>query len=130
MFRPGNKVGQIGEGIAVKFLMKQGFRVRSRNFWKKGGEIDIIAEKEGVIHFIEVKSVSRENIEIISLSQDVYRPEDNIHLKKIKNISATAQLYLLEQGIVDAEWCIDACIVYIDLLKKRAKVKMIRNIFV
>ena len=52
------KTGEIGENIAVKFLVKQGFSILNRNYTKKWGELDIVAEKAGKIHFIEVKSVS------------------------------------------------------------------------
>ena len=40
------KIGKIGEDIAAKFLMKHGFSVLDRNYTKKWGEIDIIAQKE------------------------------------------------------------------------------------
>ena len=54
------KIGETGENIAVKFLMKHDFTILDRNYTKKWGEIDIIAEKQDKIYFIEVKSVSRE----------------------------------------------------------------------
>jgi len=49
------KTGEIGENIAVKFLVKHGFSILGRNYTKKWGEIDIIAEKKGKIYFVEVK---------------------------------------------------------------------------
>ena len=54
------KIGEIGENIAVKFLMKHGFSVIDRNYTKKWGEIDIIAKKSEKLYFVEVKSVSRD----------------------------------------------------------------------
>ena len=56
------KKGEIGENIAVKFLMKHNFSIIERNYTKKWGEIDIIAEKSNKLYFIEVKSVSRETL--------------------------------------------------------------------
>jgi Holliday junction resolvase-like predicted endonuclease len=53
-------VGKIGEDTAARFLVKQGFMIVERNYWKKYGEIDIVAKKKGVIHFVEVKTVSCE----------------------------------------------------------------------
>ena len=53
------QTGEIGENIAVKFLVKHGYSILERNYTKKWGEIDVIAEKEGKLYFIEVKSVSR-----------------------------------------------------------------------
>ena len=56
------KIGEIGEDIAEKFLMKSGFTIVERNYTRKWGEIDIIAKKRGVVCFFEVKSVSCEII--------------------------------------------------------------------
>ena len=50
-------VGEIGEEIACQFLERKGFKILERNYRKPWGEIDIIAEKDGVIRFVEVKAV-------------------------------------------------------------------------
>lgn len=52
------KIGRLGEDIAQKYLENKGFSVIGQNYLKKCGEIDIIAQKRGIIHFIEVKTVS------------------------------------------------------------------------
>ncbi len=49
-----NKVGATGELIARKWLQNKGFLIVADNYQKKWGEIDIIAKKEAVIHFVEV----------------------------------------------------------------------------
>ena len=54
------KIGEIGENIACKFLVKQGFSILDRNYTKKWGELDIVARKYDKLYFIEVKSVSGE----------------------------------------------------------------------
>src|ERR1044071_2540935 len=49
-------LGNYGENLAVMWLQKQGYKILLRN-WKFGRlEIDIIAEKENVIHLFEVKT--------------------------------------------------------------------------
>ena len=53
------RVGQIGEDIACQFLERKGFKVLERNYRKPWGEIDIIAEKDGIVRFVEVKAFSR-----------------------------------------------------------------------
>ena len=61
------KTGEIGENIAVKFLVKQGFSILDRNYTKKWGELDIVAKKDNKLYFIEVKSVSRETLSSVNL---------------------------------------------------------------
>lgn len=51
------KIGDIGEELASMFLVKHGFEVIERNYRKKWGELDIIAAKDNLLHFIEVKTV-------------------------------------------------------------------------
>ena len=50
------KIGDLGENLCVKHLVKHGFKILDRNYQKKWGEIDIVAKKSGIIHFIEVKT--------------------------------------------------------------------------
>lgn len=47
--------GAAGEDAAARYLEAVGYRVLERNWRVKAGEVDIIAEKGGVIHFVEVK---------------------------------------------------------------------------
>jgi len=52
------RIGQIGEDCAVKYLENRGYKILERNYRKKYGEIDIIALKDSILHFVEVKSKS------------------------------------------------------------------------
>lgn len=54
------ELGAIGERIAERWLVQHDFVVIHKNFYARGSEIDIIAHKEGNIHFIEVKCVIHE----------------------------------------------------------------------
>ena len=49
-------VGDIGEEFAAQLLENSGYRIIARNYATKQGEIDIIAIRDGVIHFVEVKT--------------------------------------------------------------------------
>jgi len=124
-----NELGKIGEEIACKFLVKQDFHVICRNYRKKWGEIDIITEKQGIIHFIEVKSVSCENLGEVIHENDNFRPEDNLHSQKIKRLSRIIQTYLLEIDVSDeTEWQFDVMCVYISLTKRVGRVKYLEDI--
>lgn len=120
------KIGKLGEDIACKFLMKRGFSILERNYTKKWGEIDIIAQKDGKYYFIEVKSKSIESID--KVSYETNRPEDNMHYWKLKRLSRTVQTYLIHNRIGNTPWQFDLLVVYMDLDKRSAKVRVVENI--
>ncbi|MEK7646368.1 MAG: YraN family protein [Patescibacteria group bacterium] len=92
--------GRIGENEACSFIEREGFVVKERNYQKKWGEIDIIATKGHVIHFFEVKSITVPSID--SLEHE-YRPEENVHGLKVRNIRRMVETYLFEQGGGDGQ---------------------------
>ena len=121
------KTGEIGENIAVKFLVKQGFLIKERNYTKKWGEIDIIAEKDKKLYFVEVKRVSRETISHETNAD--YRPEDNMHPWKLKRLARAIQTYLLSHKILnEKEWQVDLLVVFLSLKDKKARVKVVSDI--
>jgi putative endonuclease len=52
----GNRTGKLGEDIAAHYLKTKGFEILEQNHWKPYGEIDIVAIKQGRLHFVEVKA--------------------------------------------------------------------------
>jgi len=125
-----NEVGKIGEETACKFLMKRGFKIIEQNYWKKWGEIDIVAKHKGRLHFIEVKTVSRENIQSVSHETlDEYRPEENVHPKKLERLSRTIQTYLLEKDY-EGDWQFDVIAVFLDTKNREAKCRYIEDVII
>lgn len=129
------QIGEVGENIACKFLMKQGFQILERNYTRKWGEIDVVAIKDRKLYFIEVKSISREVSALKDIKSHVkdtsgeYRAEDNMHPWKLKRLSRTIQTYLLSKNVSDeTEWQVDLLVVYLDLKAKKAKVKKVDDI--
>jgi len=124
------KIGEIGENTAVMFLIKHNFFVLDRNYTRKWGEIDIVAEKDTKLHFIEVKSVSCETLDgVTHKTLDNYRPEDNMHPWKMKRMSRTIQTYLLDKKVGDdREWQVDLLVVFLDIKNKKAKIKVVNDI--
>lgn len=118
------QIGQIGEDIAVKFLVKHGFLVVLRNYRKKFGEIDIICRKNKRLHFVEVKTVSCRTVDG---EYDAYRPEDNVHHAKLKRIGRTVQAYVFEYDVVD-DWQFDVVTVVLDHEKKTARVDVFSDL--
>lgn len=110
--------------------MKHEFSILDRNYTKKWGEIDIIAEKDNKLYFIEVKSLSKPNLDIVTHETlELYHPEDNMHPWKLKRLSRTIQTYLLSERIGgEKEWQMDLLVVFLDLANKKAKIKVVSNI--
>ncbi len=119
---PKRKIGDIGEGVACRYLEREGYRVVERNYWKPWGEIDIIAEIGGTVHFVEVKSISRATLGAV-------RPEENFHPAKMKRLSRVVQSYLLERKIPENKlWQVDLLCVVLNFECKTGKVEHFENI--
>ncbi|MBP5533150.1 MAG: YraN family protein [Lachnospiraceae bacterium] len=86
------QVGSYNEHEAVLFLQNSGYSVKETNFYCKAGEIDIIAENEGYLCFIEVKY--RES-DVNGL------PEEAVDLRKARRITRSAIFYMTRHGIPD-----------------------------
>ena len=97
--------GQIAEEKACEYLSSLGFKIIQTNYYaRKMGEIDIIASKDEVLHFIEVKSGSG--------FESIY----NITPTKIRKILKSAQYYL-KVNKLDVAFSIDAVILQDDTIE-------------
>ena len=123
------KIGELGEEVACKFLMKHGFTIQERNYTKKWGEIDIISSKEGKLYFIEVKSVSCGTLpDLKDENPFIKRPEENMHPWKLKRLGRTIQTYLIHKRIGNTPWQFDLLLVYLDIDNRKARVRTMENI--
>jgi putative endonuclease len=82
-----NELGKNGEAWAVTFLEKRGYTILHRNWRYSHYEIDIIAVKENVLHFVEVKSRSSKNFGL---------PEDAVTPKKFQRLLQAADEFLFQ----------------------------------
>ena len=136
-----NETGALGETIAANWLEKKGFEIVCRNYRKKWGELDIVVQKDSLVHFVEVKTVSRKSGgDGSGFEKEVnnYRPEDNLHYRKQQGLKRTIQTYLLENkrkvssfakaSVDEAEWQFDLICVFLDQERRIAKVKLIENL--
>jgi putative endonuclease len=128
------KTGELGEDIACIYLKKLGFTVLERNYYKLIGEIDIVAEKKGILHFIEVKSVSYlpdsvsgETLE--NIASVFIKPEENFTQDKIYKFKKIISFYTADKHVShETEIQIDLLTIYIDRNTKKAQIKPFWNI--
>ena len=103
--------GDQSETLATQFLENEGFVIIERNYFaRKLGEIDIIASRDDVLHFIEVKSGRRD-----------FDPVYNLTPGKLRKVINSAHYYLKEKGL-DMAFSIDA------MLIRNKEVELIENI--
>ncbi|UEG49751.1 YraN family protein [Ferruginibacter lapsinanis] len=80
-----NETGTLGETLAVKYLSEKEYSILHQNWRHSHWEVDIIASKENVLHFIEVKTRRGSNYGT---------PEEKVSRKKIQNLINAAEQYL------------------------------------
>ena len=51
-----NDIGKWGETLAADYMLERGFEILARNWRHQRKEVDIIAQKDGVLYFMEVKT--------------------------------------------------------------------------
>lgn len=130
-----NKVGAYGEEIAANYLKKLGHTILDTNYLKKWGEIDVVSrettENKPIVHFVEVKTVSYETKNDLerAVSYGTWRPEENVHPKKIQKLNRTIESWIMEKKC-DLDWQIDIVAVRIVPREKYATVKYIPNIII
>ena len=83
--------GNLSEAVVCDFLASKGYEILDRNYLRKWGELDIVAEKEGSLHFIEVKSDFRKN------QSDGYRAEELMHSLKQRRLRRMVATYLVDK---------------------------------
>ena len=89
-----------------------------KNYQKPWGEIDIIAQNQGLI-FIEVKT--RTNTKIAF-------PEENVNFNKQRKLIRAAETYLLEKNhSPETPWQIDVIAIELNLKIRKANLKHIKN---
>ncbi len=95
--------GDTSENLATRFLEQEGFIILERNYFaRKLGEIDIIAKKENVLHFIEVKSGKAD-----------FDPIYNVTPAKLRKVINSSHYYMKTKNLTMA-FSIDALIIRVD----------------
>ncbi len=114
-------IGQVGEDYAAQYLLDDDFTILKRNATSRWGELDIVAEKEGKIFFIEVKT---------RLSTRHGNPFEAVDFLKIRKLSRTIQYFVLANKLERRKMQLDVISIELNsdyslrTLKKYENVKM------
>ena len=113
--------GAWGEDCAAAYLRRRGYRILARNYSCRFGEIDLLAEKDGVLLFVEVKL--RTNLQYGA-------PREYVTVKKQEKLRAAALLYLSGREL-DVPARFDVAEVYTDVHRSAGKtrIRYIANAF-
>jgi len=99
-----SEIGKIGENRACEFLIKKGYEILERNYWRKFGEIDIIARApDQTLIFIEVKT-------LLIKSGAQHKPEDNFTTHKFNKVKRVCEFFAASHDeLIDEErgWRVD-----------------------
>ncbi len=127
--------GNWGEGIVCEMLKSEkGMQILDRNFLRRCGEIDIVAKKDGVLHFIEVKTVSKDittydGLGIVMDDFSGYNPLESVNRLKMLRMKRTISLYLAEKNVLhETEFQIDVASVVFFMPDMIGRVEFIENV--
>lgn len=100
-----SNLGVYGESLASSILNDKGYEIVDRNYRYGHGEIDIIAVKDDILVFIEVKT--RRNTQF-------GEPEEAITYSKQKQLRKIANAYLYEKNITDMDCRFDVVAILLE----------------
>lgn len=112
-------LGALGEILACRYLMQEGYRVLVRNYVSPSGEIDVVARDGDVLAFVEVKS---------RRSFSAGLPEESVTGWKRRQIARAASFYLARYGPRDVACRFD--VVSVRFLGEAVEIELIRDAFI
>ncbi len=114
------EVGNKGEKLAAKFLKRKGYKIIQRNYKCKLGEIDIIAEQDRTVVFVEVKT---------RRTQEFGPPQYAITTAKKGQISRVALFYIKEKRLVEQTCRFDVIAITFQPESRKPRIEHIENAF-
>jgi len=111
--------GKAGESLAVDYIIKMGFKILKQNWrYSRFGEIDIIAQDDNTLVFIEVKART---------SCNYGHPLESVNEKKLNKIKKLAEIYLsMNESTAYTNFRIDIIGI---LLKEKPEIIYLKNIY-
>lgn len=118
MTAKSQELGLTGERVAEAWLAQQGWRILDRRFRNGHRDLDLVAEREAVVAFVEVKARS---------GRDFGQPAEAVNWRKQRELSRSASVWIARFGRPEQTFRFDVIGVLID--GERARVRHIENAF-
>ena len=112
-------LGLLGEKLAAQFLKKKKYRIKETNFRCPGGEIDIVAEKDDFLVFVEVRTKT---------GTSFGTPEESVTRTKKARLTSSALSYIATRENLPASWRFDFVAVELDAQGKPKRIEVIENV--
>ena len=112
------RTGRLGEDLARRHLEALGHRILATNQRCPSGEIDIVAEQDQTLAFVEVRT---------RRGKSMGSPEESITPRKQEHMIATAQEYLEAHSLLNKPWRIDVVAVELDRRGSLVRLDVIEN---
>jgi len=112
------EVGAIGEKLAADLLKKHGYKILQRNYRCREGEVDIIAQKDDSLVFVEVRTKK---------SSGFGTPEESVSFFKREKLISLANAYIQTLDNPPASWRIDVVAVELAPNNKVSRLEHIEN---
>ena len=119
---PTTRLGRLGEDEAVRHLKAEGYEILVRNYRIKQGEIDIVAFRDGVLAFVEVRAQT---------APAMVDPLETITRRKQRRVIKAAQAYVTENelGRRDVAMRFDVITVLFDRQGRRQEINHLEGAF-
>jgi putative endonuclease len=110
--------GEVGERVAERWLRRQGWRVLQRRFRSGHRDIDLVAERDGTVAFVEVKARH---------GSTFGDPVEAVNWKKQRELARSAAVWIDRHGRPRESYRFDVIGVLVD--GERVRVRHVANAF-
>lgn len=112
------QLGALGEKLALEFLKGRGYQIRETNYYCREGEIDVVAQKDDTLVFVEVRS---------RRSAAFGSPEESVTAAKKAKLSAVSFHYLATHSDLPPGWRVDVIAVEVGAGKEVKRMELIED---
>lgn len=112
------QIGKLGEQLAARFLVNKGYKILTKNFYTRYGEIDLVVAQGEEIVFCEVKTRT---------SSEYGYPEVAVDENKIQNLLRAIQIYIGREKMKKF-WRLDIVAIELNIKNKKAQIKWLKNV--